>query len=89
MNDLFQVETHWQAYLVMIGIKEEMLSPTQHQEMKRAFYGGFGQMLVLFRDNISLIEDNDEGIKVFMDITKQVHDFWVVENNKHAAAKLN
>lgn len=75
----FNLAKQYQQYLERIGINENQMHPIQKQETKRAFFGACGQMLVLLREDVSQLNE-DEAIKVLENMNNQVYSFWVNEN---------
>lgn len=78
----FDLNNQWKAYLKRGGLKEEEMNPIQCQEMKRAFYGACGQMLILLRDGISPLTDK-EGMNAIKNMFDQVGNFWMKEAARH------
>lgn len=74
----FDIEFQYNLYLDKVGLKEENMLPVQAQETKRAFMAAAGQILVLLRDDISELSD-DEGVEVLEKLMTQVANFWTSE----------
>lgn len=68
------LEKQFQFYLQKVDLDEKTMSEIQLQATKRAFYGGFAQMWVLFIEVGELPEEDCDVI--FIDIEKQITDFW-------------
>lgn len=81
-DTILDLESQYQTYLKRVGISEERMHPRQRIETKRAFYGACGQMLILFRDGIGAIEDEDKAILQMQDLLNQVSIFWREEVNR-------
>ncbi len=79
----FSLETQWKKYLKMVDLREEHMPSRQTVELKRAFFGACGQMLVLFRDGVGTIKDENEAIKVMEGIEKECAEFWFLETERH------
>lgn len=77
----FDLHHQWELYLERCRIKEENMPAIQVQETKRAFFGAWGQLLLLFRDDLSLLPEA-EGIAALYSMLDQVTDFWVGEARK-------
>ena len=74
----FNLNSQYQAYLKMVGLEESRMIPIQRIETKRAFMAGCGQMLVLMRDEVSqLTEDN--AVEALESMFYQTEDFWSKE----------
>ena len=75
-NDpIFNVGHQYAEYLKRVGVTEAQLHPVQRTEMKRAFYGAWGQALVLLRDEITAF-DEDTGAEILQRMFNQVNDYW-------------
>lgn len=70
------IEAEYQKFLKQMKLKEKEMHPVQKQETKRAFIGGFSFALLIFKNDISLIDDEEEAIKCFEDIETQIRTFW-------------
>lgn len=53
------------------------MHPVQRKETKQAFFGACGQLLVLFRDDIGDIENEDEAVQVMQDLFDQVTQYFL------------
>lgn len=74
----FTIENQWQLYLGRAGVKEEDMSTVQKTEMKRAFYGACGQMLIHLRDDVSL-KSEEEGSQILDSMLDEIGVFWKQE----------
>ena len=52
------------------------MHPTQAIETKRTFFAACGQILVLSRDGVGDIKDEDEAVGVMRDLLDQALKFW-------------
>ncbi|GAB3889792.1 hypothetical protein GCM10028803_00200 [Larkinella knui] len=75
MDKIFNLDYQYSLYLERIALKEEQMSPVQRIETKRAFMGAIGQILLLFRDDIPALPD-DQAVAVMEDLFQQTLDFW-------------
>ena len=82
-NKQFDLNHQYQLYLQRVNITEAQMHPTQRIETKRAFFGALGQLLVLMRDDIGVLEE-DEGVRVLDDMVAQVKVFWNSQTNRGA-----
>lgn len=73
---MYSIEKQWQQFLKLVGLVENELPEIQRNSMKRAFFGGVAQMLVLLRDGIGAIEDENQSIAELENIDKELKDFW-------------
>ncbi|AFD05977.1 hypothetical protein [Solitalea canadensis] len=79
----FDLNEQYKLYLQRVGLKEVHMSPIQRIETKRAFFGACGQMLLLMRDDIGAIEDDNKAIEAMDNLLNQVGNFWLNESGKH------
>lgn len=85
MNQLeksLDLEDQYKMYLDKVNLSESNMHPLQRVETKRAFMGACGQMLVLFRDVLGAIEDEDKAILQMEDLFNQVKIYWNNEANQ-------
>lgn len=71
----FDLEHQFKLYLERVNFGNRALPEVQYIEMKRAFFGACGQLLLLMRDDLSELSD-EEGVQVLADLLNQVGDFW-------------
>lgn len=79
------IEYQWNLYLQRCGLKsEDELGEDQRREMKRAFFGAAGQILIMNRDDVTKYcgEDDDKGAQALQDCFNEVVDFWNKESSK-------
>lgn len=76
VNDLiFKLEHQFTLYLQRCGITRAELSPDALREIRRAFYGGCGQMFfIMSQDVIEL--PNKKIPEVLINIQDQLQAFW-------------
>jgi len=71
----FTLEHQWQLFLKRVDLKGKKMPAEQYREMKRAFMGACGEMLILFRDDLSNINQED-AIVVFNNMIKECGAWW-------------
>lgn len=81
MPDNFDLEYQYQLYLQRMSLKEETTSEDQKRETRRAFMGACGQMLILMRDDLPQLSEED-GIKAMERMIEQVMNFFLKETGK-------
>lgn len=81
MKKIFNLNYQYKLYIERCGLKEYQLSFVQNQEMKRAFFGACGQILLILRDDVSEF-DEDKAIEIMQNMLNQVSDFFIKEQNK-------
>ncbi len=72
----FNLEEQYQKYLKMVELKETTMHPVQRLETRRAFMGACGIMLVLLREDVAALPE-DEAIGKLEDMNKQVKQFLI------------
>lgn len=73
----FNLEYQYQLYLERVSLKEENMHHEQRKQLKQAFMGACGQLLILFRDDLGGIEDEEKAIATMQDMLNQVGDYWL------------
>lgn len=81
----FDMEHQWQLFLERCDLTGP-LPEDQQREMRKAFFGSAGQLLLLMRDDISELR-MDEGVQVMKRLLNQVGQFWENALKEHQAAK--
>ena len=82
----FNLEHQWKLYLERAQVKEADMSAIQRQEMRRAFFGAIGQMLILMRDDLGDYADkqgDDKAATILQDMLNQVSNFWLNEQGRN------
>jgi len=77
----FNLEHQYQLYLERVKLKESQMPPIQRKELKRAFMGACGQMLILLRDDLGELSEN-EAIETLQDLHNQVSNYWLAETKQ-------
>ena len=75
------IEREFELYLARVEFKKEGANPILYSEMKRAFFGAYGQCLILLRDRIAVL-DADVGIKFLEQLLREVGVFFSNEITK-------
>lgn len=79
-NEKFNLENQYLMYLNRVALKEHEMHPMQKIQVKQAFYGAMGQMLILMRDDIAPLKMS-HAIKVLEGMLKQIGDYWTDPSN--------
>jgi hypothetical protein len=82
MDKQFIIEEQYQMYLQRVGLKESAMHEQQKVQTKRAFFGAWGQMLVLMQGAIPDLPESD-GVKVLESMIDQVAKFWLSQGNRN------
>lgn len=66
----------WKHYLKLAKVKEEDLTPTQRTEMRKAFYGGVGELFISYNHIGSKL--SVEEFRTFNDtLARDLSRFWI------------
>lgn len=79
----FNIEEQYQLYLQRISLNEKTMHPLQRIQLRQTFFGAFGQALILMRDEVGAIENEDEAIEVMKNMINQVGQFFLSETNRN------
>lgn len=82
MEEEFNIEHQYQLYLQRISLNEKTMHPLQRTQLRQTFFGAFGQALILMRDGIGSINNEDEAIEVMKDMINQVGNFFISETHR-------
>ncbi len=77
----FNLEHQFSLYLQRVGLSDTLMSVAQMRETKRAFMGACGQMLVMLRDELSKLSD-EQGVDTLQNMLEQVGNFWLAETKR-------
>ena len=81
MKKEFQLEYQYQEYLKKVALKESDMHPQQRKQLRQAFMGACGQLIILLRDDVGKLEESD-AIKVMQDMINQVGNYFLKESGK-------
>ena len=82
MENIFDLEHQYQLYLQRVALNEETMHPEQKKQLRQTFMGACGQMLILLRDELALL-DEDEAIANMADMLNQVENYFLSSQNKN------
>ena len=80
-DDTFKLEHQYQLYIKRVGLDEHRMHPQQKKQLRETFMGACGQMIILLRDDVSALPE-DEGVKVLQDMLNEVGDHFLKESGK-------
>lgn len=83
MSEKFNLEFQYQLYLERCCLRESEMKTIQKVETKRAFMGGCGQMLVVLRDDITEIPNEDDAADILQIMLDDVNAFFMIEVLKY------
>ncbi len=69
------IEFQYKMYLELVKLDERTMHPIQAKETKQAFYAACGQMLILLRDTISELSE-EEGVVVLERLVNECADHF-------------
>lgn len=75
----FNLDEQYRIYLERVRLDESKMHPVQKVETKRAFMGACGQILLLMRNDVAEIEDEDEAVRILESLLDQALKFWADE----------
>lgn len=84
---VFDLNHQWSLFMERCGVSAMTMPEDQHREMKRAFFGACGQLLIVFRDELNdYAEEKGEiaAAYVMQDMLNQVGGFWQKETDKQS-----
>ena len=81
MNKKFDLEHRYQEYLKMVKLPESSMGETQRIEMKRTFMGACGVLLMVLKEDLSALEE-DEAVKELQKMFDQIGNYFLKETNK-------
>ena len=77
------LEDQYQLFLQRMKLNEAKMHPQQKVQLKQAFFGACGQLVILFRDVIGGMETEEEAIKAMESIKNQVGQYWDKEAKRY------
>lgn len=83
----FDLNHQWSLFCERCQIPENKMPEDQRREMKRAFFGACGQMLILQKDELADYADkngDEAAAGILQDMLRQVGDFWEKEMDKYS-----
>lgn len=72
---VFDIESQFLQYIKRGGVPLEVMPPVQVLETRRAFYGSWGVLLLVLRDNMGILPENI-AIRVMDEMLNNVNRFW-------------
>lgn len=75
----FDLHYQFKLFLERCSVPDIKNMPAdQYREMRRAFFGACGQMLILLRDDVSVYSEQ-KAASIMQDLLDQVGRFWESE----------
>jgi hypothetical protein len=85
---IFQLEHQFTLYLQRCKVSRADLGVEQLREMRRAFYGGLGQMFFLITQDVADLKERDQIITLEL-FQKGIGEFWEEELKMQRAGMEN
>lgn len=77
----FNLENQYQLYLKRVALNETEMHHEQRKQLRQAFMGACGQIILLLRDEVGKLEE-DEAIKVMENMIEQVGNYFLKITDK-------
>lgn len=78
-NKTFDLEHQYRLYLERMNLRETDMHPVQRLQLKQTFYGSAGQVLLMLRDDVGKLPD-DQAVNVLEDLISQVFNYFKSQN---------
>jgi hypothetical protein len=78
-NKAFSVAEQFKMYLELVGLDQRTMPTYQLRETRRAFYGGFGIMLVGVMNEVGKLGSEEEAKAMVDKMIDEVADFYKEE----------
>ena len=75
-----QIQAQFDLYLEKMGLTQSQMSDVQYIETRRAFYAGFGQLLILLLGDIADMPE-EESINTLDELLTESQEFFSKEEN--------
>lgn len=86
-NIIFKLEHQFTLYLQRAGVTRADLPPVQYMEMRRAFYGGLGQMFFLITQDVGKLKERAQ-METLQSLMDQVGEYWDKEAKSHKDGRI-
>lgn len=81
-NPNLSIEHQYKLFLGRMSLSEETMHPQQKIQLKETFFGAFGQALIMMRDDIGGLENEDDAVDAMQNCLNQVGHFFNSKMNK-------
>ena len=81
--DVFNIEYQFAHYLKLMGLPIDKMPAEQTAQLKQAFYGAWGQLLLVLGGNSFDKMTEDESVERLEYMESQVSQFFEIEVLKH------
>lgn len=82
MKKDFDLEYQYQLYLKRVALKEDIMPEIQKRQLRQAFMGACGQIILLLRDDVGALSETD-AIKTMENMINQVGNYFLKATNKN------
>lgn len=76
LTDKFNIEGQFDFYLMLVKLDKRTMPPWQIMEMKRCFYGAFGQLMLLLQEADQ--SSPAQLVDIYQYLTKQISDHFTI-----------
>ena len=76
--DKLKISFQFEQYLKIVKLDAATMPADQYREIRRGFYGGWGQLIMLMSDDIPALPEA-KGVQILEAMTKEVAAFWLSE----------
>ena len=80
-TNLFNIDHQWNLYLERVGLKGQRIGIEQYRELKRAFFGATGQLLMLMKNELAEL-DESAAVKTLESMINEVGDYWLKQGGR-------
>ena len=78
-NKAFDLEHQYQLYLQRMDLRESEMHPVQRVQLKQTFFGASGQILMLLRNELAELPE-DEAVDQLESMIEQVLAYFQSQN---------
>lgn len=75
------VEGMYQDFITRMGLHEDKMHPMQRAQLRQAFFGGVGSLMVFLTDEVSTVPE-EEGEVLMNALLRQVNEYWLSQANQ-------
>lgn len=81
-KSIFKIKPEWtvdgqfEKYLQLVALDKRKMPPNQLREMRQMFHGATGQIIVLMRDELSALPDNQATL-VLQEMLNEITNYFL------------
>lgn len=84
----FTIKQQWDRFMERCGMAPGEMPKVQETEMSKAFYGSAGQILIMIRDEVSELKEED-AVVVLDNMMDEIMKFWQDQVAEHEKGENN